>query len=151
MARMYSRKKGKSRSKKPVRSESPKWVEMKPKEIETKVVELAKAGNSTSQIGLVLRDQHGVPDTKLAAKKSISQILTDNKMVPEIPEDLTALMKTAMRIRRHMNRHRMDKDAKRGVQLTESKIRRLVKYYKKTGVLPADWKYTPQKAALLVE
>ena len=34
---------------------------------------------------------------------------------------------------------------------TESKIWRLTKYYKRRGVLPADWAYDPKTAALLVK
>ena len=41
--------------------------------------------------------------------------------------------------------------AKRGFQLTESKINRLVKYYKKTNKMPKDWKFDRAKAKLLVE
>ena len=41
--------------------------------------------------------------------------------------------------------------AKRGLELTESKIRKLVKYYKKTKKLESDWKYDPDKIRLLIE
>jgi small subunit ribosomal protein S15 len=34
--------------------------------------------------------------------------------------------------------------------LIESKIRRLSKYYLKNNVLPAGWRYDPDKARLLV-
>jgi len=40
---------------------------------------------------------------------------------------------------------------KRSLQLTEAKISRLSKYYKKTGKLSKGWKYNPEKAKLLVE
>ena len=43
-----------------------------------------------------------------------------------------------------------DMTAKRGLILTESKIRRLIKYYHNTGRLPLDWKYTREGAKLLV-
>jgi small subunit ribosomal protein S15 len=37
------------------------------------------------------------------------------------------------------------------LQLMESRIRRLVKYYVREGVLPQGWRYEPKKAALLVK
>jgi small subunit ribosomal protein S15 len=40
--------------------------------------------------------------------------------------------------------------SKRGMQLIESKIRRLAKYYKREGKLPEDWAYNLEQAKLLV-
>jgi len=54
MARMYSRKRGKSGSKKPLKKAAP-WVKYKPKEIEEIVVKLDKEGNSSAKIGILLR------------------------------------------------------------------------------------------------
>jgi len=39
----------------------------------------------------------------------------------------------------------------RGLQLTESKINKLVKYYKKSDRLSKDWKYDHKKVKLLAE
>ena len=61
MARIHSRKKGKSGSTRPPRLEKPEWVERSKKEVEDDVVKLAKKGHSKSMIGTILRDSHGVP------------------------------------------------------------------------------------------
>ena len=61
------------------KTEKPSWVKMKPAELEKIVVELAKEGKSPAQIGLVLRDKHGVPKAKLFGKK-IKKILEENKV-----------------------------------------------------------------------
>ena len=37
-----------------------------------------------------------------------------------------------------------------GLLLTESKIHRLVKYYKNTGRLPPEWKFDQSKAKLVI-
>ncbi|HIQ50834.1 MAG TPA: 30S ribosomal protein S15, partial [Nautiliaceae bacterium] len=50
-----------------------------------------------------------------------------------------------------LENHPKDLHSKRGLQLIESKIKRLVKYYKRKKVLPENWKYTPEIAKLLVE
>jgi small subunit ribosomal protein S15 len=151
MARLYSRRRGKSKSTKPFRAEPPKWAKGTTKDIEKLVADLAKAGKGPAEIGMFLRDQHGIPDVKLMTKKSITQILKDNELLPEFPTDLTDLIRVAVRIKRHYDLNRQDMDAKRGLQLTEAKIRRLVKYYKRMARIPADWKYSIETARLLVE
>ena len=50
----------------------------------------------------------------------------------------------------HQFSYMNEETAKRGLHLTESKIRRLVKYYKKTNKLPAAWKYDREQAKLLI-
>ncbi|MBD3259293.1 30S ribosomal protein S15 [Candidatus Woesearchaeota archaeon] len=150
MARMYSRKKGKAGSKKPL-EKKPTWVRHKPKEVEMLVVKLAKQGKPASQIGLELRDSYGIPEVKAIVKKKISKILEEKKLQKKLPEDLSALIKRSIAIRKHMQSNKHDKTAKRGLQLTDSKINRLAKYYKKTKKLPADWKYDPARAELLIE
>ena len=40
---------------------------------------------------------------------------------------------------------------RRGLLLTESKIKRLTKYYKRIGKLPADWTYSRENIKLLLE
>lgn len=151
MARMHSRKKGKSGSTKPEQKTAPAWVALKQKEIEMLIVKLAKDGNSPSKIGLILRDQYGVPDIKLVAGKKVTQILEDKKVSSEIPEDLMALIRKAVLIRKHLEENHLDEPAKRGLILTESKIMRLSKYYKRTGRLDTTWKYDPKTIRLQVE
>lgn len=151
MARMYSRKKGKSGSTKPSKKVVPTWIKYKPNEIEHIVIKLAKEGKSTSVIGLHLRDTYGIPDVKTITKKSISTILDEKKMLPKIPEDMMALIRRSVQIRKHMEDNKQDMSAKRGLQITESKINKLAKYYKKNEKIPQDWKYDPKKVSLLVE
>ena len=151
MARMHSGSKGKSKSKKPASKTAPSWVELKPKEIIEAVVNLANAGHSQSEIGGMLRDQYGVPDVKVIVGKGIKAILEENKLLPEIPEDLMNLIRKSVTLKTHMDINKKDFTAKRGHQLTVSKIRRLVKYYKANKSLPAQWRYSEETAALLVK
>jgi len=151
MAKMHSRKKGKSGPKKPLKPSKPTWLRYKPKEIEMLVAKLAKEGKTASQIGLVLRDTYGVPDVKSLAEKSISQILDEKKLSPELPDDLVALMRKSIAIRKHMEMNKKDEAAHRGLNLTESKIRRIIKYYKRIARLPVDWKYDPAKLKMYTE
>lgn len=151
MARMHSRKKGKAGSARPNRTSSPDWADYEKKEVEDIIVKLGKEGQTTSKIGVTLRDQYGVPSAKLAAGKKIDRILEDNNIKKELPEDLMQLMTRAVIIDRHMSSNHNDMASKRGMQLTESKIRRLVKYYKRNKRIPADWSYSLKTAKLLVK
>ena len=151
MARMHARRRGKSSSTRPLRTSPPEWVQYSAEDVEKLVIDLAKSGLSPSMIGLRLRDQYGIPSVKLITKKSVLQILREHGLEPKIPQDLADLMKKAVHLNEHLKKHRKDLHNRRGLQLIEAKIRRLVKYYKKTGRLPKDWEYSIETAKLYVE
>jgi len=151
MARMHSRKKGKSGSTKPVNKTQPTWLRYKAVEVEMLITKMAKEAKSTSEIGIILRDTYGIPDVKLITKKSISHILKEKKLTKELPEDLSNLINRYIQIKKHLEENRKDMPAFRGLQLTESKMRRLVKYYKEHKVLPKDWKYDEKSIRMYVE
>ena len=151
MARMHSRKKGQSGSKKPLKTVKPTWIRYKPAEIEMLIAKLAKEGNTSSEIGIILRDVYGVPDVQLIVGRSITKILAEKKLLKEFPEDLIALMKRSIYIRKHIETNKQDMTAKRGLQLTDSKINRLIKYYKKAGKIPVEWKFDPSKLKMYTE
>ena len=144
------RDKGKSHSIRPVRTGPPRWLRFEPEDIEALIVELARKGYGPSMIGVILRDQYGIPLVKPVLGKKITQVLEEHGLVEEIPEDLMNLLKRAVNLRRHLEEHPKDLHSSRGLQEVESKIRRLVKYYKRVGKLPPDWKYDPKRARLLV-
>ncbi|MCC7570880.1 30S ribosomal protein S15 [Candidatus Micrarchaeota archaeon] len=151
MARMHTRKRGQSGSRKPNIKVPPEWVQYSPKEVESMVVKLSKEGNSPAMIGMILRDQYGVPDVKLICKKTLTELLKKNGIKTEIPEDLLNLIKKAVKMRRHLTDNTRDTSNKTKLIFVESKIRRLGKYYAKNGYLPAKWRYDPKIAALLVK
>ena len=142
MAKMHSRKKGKSGSKKPLEPKTPTWIRYKSKEIELLVLKLTKEGKTTAEIGMILRDSYGVPSVKQLVGKSISQILKGKNKLTDVPEDLNSLIKRAALIKKHLEKNKKDMTALRGSQLTESKIKRLEKYYKNNKRLPLEWKYS---------
>ncbi len=152
MARMHTRRKGESGSKRPSTLRVPEWMD-KEKDaqwVETKVIELAKAGNAPSMIGQILRDQYGIPLVRVITGKRILDILRENDLERRVPEDLRNMIAKAATLRRHMEENKTDYVSKRGLQLVESKIHRLSKYYRKKRVLPADWRYSPDQAAVLL-
>jgi len=151
MARMFSRKRGVSGSHKPIVKEVPKWVEYKKDEVEMLVIKLRKQECSPAVIGTILRDQYGIPSVKLICGTRIVDILKKNKLESKLPEDMLNLIKTAVNVSAHMKNNKKDVHSMRGLLQTESKIRRLAKYYKKTKVLPVDWFYNRERAKLIVQ
>ncbi|MGB0652834.1 MAG: 30S ribosomal protein S15 [Thermoplasmatota archaeon] len=151
MARMHARRRGKSGSTRPVTDGTPEWVAILPREVETKVVELAREGVQPAVIGIRLRDSFGVPSIKQLTGKSISTIIEEAGLSPNVPQDLKNLINRAINLNEHLQSNRKDIHNRRGLELIEARIRRLAKYYKDTGALAADWKYTRQGARLLVD
>ncbi len=149
MARMFSRKKGKSGSSRPSNKKAA-WVSYKPEEIEQIIVKLAKAGKSQAEIGTIIRDQYGIPSSKAVMGKSVQKVVTEKELGSELPDDLLNLIRRAVKLRAHLTGHKHDRYSKRGLELTESKIRRLAKYYKGKDILQEKWSYDPEKAKLLV-
>ncbi len=151
MAKMHSRAVGTSGSKRPLKRTKPSWVRFGSKEVELLVAKLAKEGKSPSKIGLHLRDVYGIPDVRVITQKKICMILEEKGMRPKIPEDLHSLIKKSVTLQKHREENKKDNTSLRGLQLTESKIWRLVKYYKKVGRLPMDWKFDRQSIRLYAE
>lgn len=141
MARLYSHKRGRSGSTRPLSKKPPSWCKYDAEEVEALVTKLAREGNNPSMIGTILRDRHGIPLAKPIVGKTIQEILKVSEAAPKIPEDLETLMRKAERARRHLEKNKADSIAKRSLALIESKIYRLSRYYKKEGVLPPKWEY----------
>ena len=150
MARMHARRRGKSCSVRPYRKQAPAWSNMDAKAITKVILDLRKEGASSSKIGLVLRDRYGVPDVKLALGKRIGDVLKENKVASEIPEDLRNLMIKALGLRKHLGENKKDLHNKRQLNLVESKIRRLVRYYKGSKKLQPDFVYKPETTEILL-
>jgi small subunit ribosomal protein S15 len=146
------RDKGQSHPTRPARAGLPRWLklDMSPSDIELLVVELARKGYTPSMIGIVLRDQFGIPLVKQVIGKKVEEILEKHGVKIVVPEDLFNLMKKAVNLRRHLEEHPKDTHSMRGLIEVESKIHRLVKYYKRVGKLPHDWEYNPETAKLTV-
>lgn len=145
MVKVQTKKKRKARQ-----PSVPKWIDMNAKEIEKIIVKLQEQGKSSSEIGITLRDRYGIPNVKLVTGKEIVQILGENKMASKIPEDLQNLIQKAVGLKRHLDQNPKDLHNKRALQIAESKIRRLVNYYKRERALPGDWIYNLQTAEMLI-
>lgn len=103
---------------------------------------------SPSEIGVALRDQHAIPLVKPVFGRSLTEVLADNNIKPDMPEDLDKLVKKALGLQKHLKVHNSDHRNVRSLELVEAKIHRLSRYYKRMGILPQNWKYAAVIAQL---
>ena len=148
MGRMHTHNHGKSHSIRPIELKKPDWIKMESKEIEELIVKYAKDGMTSSMIGIKLRDQHAIPLVKPIINKSISDVLKENKLTPEIPEDLNNIVLKAINLQKHLKDNKSDSRDVRSLELIEAKVHRLSTHYKKKGIIPKKWKYKSVVAQL---
>merc|ERR1712046_382335 len=150
MGRMYSTGKGIARRCLPYRKAPPSWVQVSTQDLCDQIIKLAKKDSTPSQIGVTLRDSHGVPQVKSVTSSKVLRILKRAGIAPQVPEDLYMLIKKAIAIRKHLEKFRKDKDAKFRLICTESRIHRLARYYRNVKSLPPTWRYNSKKADTLI-
>ncbi|MGD0729284.1 MAG: 30S ribosomal protein S15 [Candidatus Micrarchaeaceae archaeon] len=150
MARMHSKKHGKSKSRKPLPELVPE-KSIDKKQIEEIIVNYAKQGMEPSRIGLKLKEEHGIPYVKHYMGKRLVQILEEQGIKAPIPADLMDLMKKAVNMNAHIAKNKQDKNNTIRLRRIESKIWRLTKYYIRTGALPVGWRYDLKQAELLIK
>jgi small subunit ribosomal protein S15 len=148
MARIHVHTHGKSHSTRPTSKGPAPWLSQNRDQISALVVELATEGLSPSEIGLRLRDAHGIPLVKHILGKSVTSILTENNIKSDMPEDLDKLVRKALGLQKHLRVHNSDHRNVRSLELIESKIHRLTRYYKREGRIPKNWKYAAVIAQL---
>ena len=148
MGRLHTHNHGKSHSIRPIDPKKPEWVKQTNEEIEALIIKYAKEGMTTSQIGLKLRDQHAIPLVKPIINKGIKEVLIENKLNSEIPEDLNNIVMKAVNLQKHLKENRSDNRNTRALELVEAKVHRLSTHYKKTGEIDQKWKYKSVVAQL---
>ena len=150
MGRMYSKGKGIARRCLPFRRTPPSWVQISSNELVDTIVKLARKGATPSQIGVTLRDSHGIPQVKGVTGSKILRILKKSGMAPSLPEDLHHLIRKAVNIRKHLEKNRGDRDAKFRLICVESRIHRLARYYRNVKALRPTWRYVSKRADTLI-
>jgi small subunit ribosomal protein S15 len=148
MGRLHSHRHGKSHSIRPAIIRIPSWITQSPQEIEELVVKYSKEGLTPSQIGLKLRDQHSIPLIKPITKKSMGEILEENGLKGEMPEDLDNIVRKAVGLQKHLKSNKGDNRNVRSLELIEAKVHRLSVYYKRIERIPKNWKYKSVVAQL---
>ncbi len=107
--------------------EKPVWLKFNEKDIEAIVLKLAKE-LTPEKIGLVLRDTYGIPTTKIFGKK-IGQILREKNLYKD--PTLTNLEKKQEALKKHLEKNKQDKTAKRALTIITARISKLKRYLQK--------------------
>lgn len=79
MGRLHSKGKGISASAIPYSRSVPTWFKSSPEQVVDNICKLAKKGATPSQIGVVLRDSHGVAQVKVVTGESEKTISRKGK------------------------------------------------------------------------
>ena len=148
MGRMHTHRHGKSHSIRPATLRVPSWITQSTEEIEELIIKYSKDGLTPSQIGIKLRDQPSIPLVKPITKKSIGEILEENDLKAEMPEDLENIVNKAVGLQKHLKANKGDNRNVRSLELIEAKVHRLSVYYKRIGRIPKTWKYKSVVAQL---
>ena len=148
MGRMLGR--GISASALPYSRRVPKHNSLSPSEVIDLIVKYAKKGHTESQIGVILRDQYGIPQVRFLTGRKIHRILKKKGAAPKYPEDLFNMIKKAVAMRKHLAKNKNDIDCKFRLNIKESRIHRLTRYYRKTGKVAPNFKYVSKTASSLV-
>lgn len=82
MGRMHAPGKGISSSALPYRRAPPSWLKTTPDDVVEHIYKLARKGLTPSQIGVTLRDSHGVPQVRFVTGNKILRILKGNGASP---------------------------------------------------------------------
>ena len=78
MGRMHAPGKGISSSALPYRRTPPSWLKTTPDDVVDHITKLARKGLTPSQIGVTLRDSHGIPQVRFVTGNKILRILKSN-------------------------------------------------------------------------
>merc|ERR1712113_1275946 len=113
MGRMHAPGKGISQSALPYRRSVPNWLKLTSDEVKEHIFKLAKKGLTPSQIGVILRDSHGVAQVRFVTGNKILRILKAKGLAPDLPEDIYHLIKKAVSIRKHL-----EKSQRQGFQVS---------------------------------
>jgi len=103
----------------------PTWLKYTEEEVKAIISKLANKGLTAEKIGLVLKDQYGIPDVKIYGLK-IKQVLEEKFQEPTILNLDAKLQK----IINHYKKNKQDKNAERSLIITKAKLKKRQDYQK---------------------
>lgn len=107
--------------------QKPTWLKMSEADLKKLIAELAEK-HQIANIGTILRDQYGVPTTKVYGKK-LSKYMEELGIAKN--QDLINVERKKDKLAEHFKKHITDKKAKHKMQKANSKVNALRKYSEK--------------------
>jgi small subunit ribosomal protein S15 len=118
---MAKTKKSESKSEKPV------WLKYTQEEVEAIILKLANKNFTSEKIGLILRDQYGIPNVRLFGIK-IKQVLSEKEKYQD--SNILNLKKKVEKIEEHYKKNRQDKKAERYLIINKAELKKREDYLK---------------------
>lgn len=106
------------------------------------IISLRKQGYTKSDIGRILKEKYNIYDVRQVFGKRLSKLLEEWGFKEDIPEDLLSLFRKINRILKHLSVHKKDTHSKKDLEELESRVKCLIKYYKRIGKLPKEFEYS---------
>ncbi len=99
-------------------------IKMNVKEVEKIIIDLAKQGNSSEKIGLILRDQHGIPKAKTLGIK-VGSIMEKNGFAKN--NDKKNIISKIENLGNHFKKNKHDYTAQRKSVMYASRVKKMEK------------------------
>jgi small subunit ribosomal protein S15 len=106
------------------------------------IKELWNKGYTPSQIGKELKEKYNINVKEILNKKLVKYATKELNLKQEIPEDLLYLFKKINVMLKHLELHKKDIVTKKKLEELESRVKSLIKYYKKNKKLPQTFEYS---------
>ncbi len=113
------------KTKKTQEVKKPTWLKYTEEEVKAIISKLSNKGLTSEKIGLVLKDQYGIPDVKIYDFK-IKQVLGEKFQEPTTLNLDAKLQK----IINHYKKNKQDKNAERSLIITKAKLKKRQDYQK---------------------
>jgi small subunit ribosomal protein S15 len=117
-----------AKTKKSKQLERPPWLKYSEEEVKQIIQKLGNKGITSEKIGLILRDQYGIPKVKIYNLK-IKKVL-DEKGIFEEPT-LKNLGKKVEKVTKHIERHKHDQVGHRSLTISKAKFKKIQSYQSK--------------------
>jgi len=105
--------------------EKPVWLKYSSEEVKAIILKLANKGMTTEKIGLTLRDQYGIPKTKLYGFK-IKEVLKEKDKYDD--PNVKNLKTNLDRIQLHYKKNKGDKKAERSLMIIKAELKKREEY-----------------------
>lgn len=110
-----------TKTKSETKLEKPVWLKYTEEEVKAIIQKLSNKGLTSEKIGLVLRDQYGIPKTKLYDIK-IKKVLEEQGKFEE--PTIKNLNNKLQKIINHYKKNKQDKNAERALIITKAKLKK---------------------------
>jgi len=108
--------------------EKPVWLKYGEEEVKEIILKLADKGLTAEKIGLIMRDQYGIPKVSLYGLK-VGKVLKEKDKFTK--PSLVNLQKKVIKLEEHYAKNKQDKKTERAMMITKSKLKKFQDYLKK--------------------